>query len=52
VRRVQTQLFALYENGAIRPRVMRSFPLERFAEALALVNSGSVTGKVVLTTAT
>ena len=51
VRRVQTELFGLYASGAIRPRVMRSFPLERFAEALALVKSGSVTGKVVLTTA-
>ena len=51
VRRVQTDLFGLFASGAIRPRVMRSFPLERFAEALALVKSGSVTGKVVLTTA-
>jgi NADPH2:quinone reductase len=51
VRRVQMELFELYVKGAIRPRVMRSFPLERFAEALALVKSGSVQGKVVLTTA-
>lgn len=51
VRRVQMELFELYAKGAIRPRVMRSFPLERFAEALALVKSGSVQGKVVLTTA-
>ena len=51
VRRVQTELFGLYENGAIHPRVMRSFPLERFAEALDLVKRGSVQGKVVLTTA-
>ena len=50
VRRVQTELFELYENGAIHPRVMRSFPLERFAEALALVRDGRVQGKVVLTT--
>ena len=51
VRCVQMELFELYVKGAIRPRVMRSFPLERFAEALALVRSGSVQGKVVLTTA-
>lgn len=51
VRRVQAELFELYAKGAIRPRVMRSFPLEGFAEALALVKSGSVQGKVVLTTA-
>lgn len=50
VRRVQAELFALYDSGAIRPRVMRSFPLARFAEALELVSSGSVQGKVVLTT--
>jgi len=50
VRRVQTELFGLYASGAIRPRIMRTFPLARFAEALALVRSGSVQGKVVLTT--
>lgn len=50
VRRVQTELFGLYAQGPIRPRVMRSFPLERFAEALELVRRGSVQGKVVLTT--
>jgi NADPH2:quinone reductase len=50
VRRVQTELFGLYAHGAIRPRIMRSFPLERFAEALELVRRGSVQGKVVLTT--
>ena len=51
VRRVQTELFDLYAQGAIRPRIMRSFPLARFAEALELVRRGSVQGKVVLTTA-
>jgi NADPH2:quinone reductase len=51
VRRVQTELFGLYAIGAIRPRVMRSFPLGRFAEALDLVKRGRVQGKVVLTTA-
>lgn len=51
VRRVQAELFGLYASGAIRPRIMRTFPLERFAEALDLVRRGSVQGKVVLTTA-
>ncbi len=50
VRGVQTELFVLYTGGAIRPRIMRSFPLERFAEALDLVRRGNVQGKVVLTT--
>lgn len=51
VRRVQMELFDLYASGAIRPRIMRSFPLERFVEALALIKGGNVQGKVVLTTA-
>jgi len=50
VRRVQSELFGLYAGGAIRPRIMRTFALERFAEALELVRSGRVLGKVVLTT--
>ncbi|HYD94523.1 MAG TPA: NADPH:quinone oxidoreductase family protein [Noviherbaspirillum sp.] len=50
VRRVQDELFALYEAGKLRPNVMRAFPMDRFAEALSLVKNGKVNGKVVLTT--
>ncbi|WP_292934198.1 NADPH:quinone oxidoreductase family protein [Noviherbaspirillum sp.] len=50
VRRVQDELFALYTDGKIKPNVMRSFPMEEFATALALVKAGKVQGKVVLTT--
>ncbi len=50
VRRVQTELFELYQAGKLRPAVMQSFPLEEFAAALKLVSDGKVQGKVVLTT--
>lgn len=49
VAEAQQKLFALQARGAIRPNVMQTFPLERFAEAMALVEAGEVTGKVVLT---
>ncbi|MCG5239935.1 NADPH:quinone oxidoreductase family protein [Azospirillum doebereinerae] len=48
VRRVQTELFDLYESGAIRPKVMESLPFEDYARALQMVRDGKVTGKVVL----
>ncbi|ALG72609.1 NADPH:quinone oxidoreductase [Azospirillum thiophilum] len=48
VRRVQTELFDLYTAGAIRPKVMKSFAFEDYAQALGLVREGKVTGKVVL----
>jgi NADPH2:quinone reductase len=50
VRRVQQELFALYQAGKIRPNVMQTFALQDFAEALALVKAGKVQGKAVLTT--
>jgi NADPH2:quinone reductase len=48
---VRQQLFDLYSAGKIKPYVMATFPLERYAEALALVKGRKVIGKVVLTTA-
>jgi len=50
VRRVQDELFAMYEEGKLKPQVMRNFPMEGFAEALDLVARGEVRGKVVLST--
>jgi NADPH2:quinone reductase len=50
LRAVQRELFDLHAAGRIRPRVMATFPLERYAEALALVRDRKVIGKVVLTT--
>jgi NADPH2:quinone reductase len=50
VRRVQTELFSLYEASRLRPEVMQTFPIEQFASALDLLGSGEVRGKLVLTT--
>lgn len=48
VQRVQQELFALYEQGRIKPRVMARFPLAAYREALAMVHDRRVIGKVVL----
>lgn len=50
VQRVQDELFALYEQGKLKPNVMQRFALDDFVAALALVKEGKVQGKVVLTT--
>ncbi|NKX44391.1 NADPH:quinone oxidoreductase family protein [Roseicyclus persicicus] len=44
-----SELMALYAAGRIRPHVSATFPLERAAEALALLKSRRSTGKVVVT---
>lgn len=43
------ELFSLYEAGKIRPRISASYPLERAAEALNVLQDRKVLGKVVLT---
>jgi NADPH2:quinone reductase len=48
VRRVQQQIYALYAEGKLKPLVSETFPLERFAEALARFGARSVVGKMVL----
>jgi len=48
VQRVQQQLFALYEQGKLKPHVMARYPLSRYREALATVRDRRVLGKVVL----
>lgn len=48
VRRVQQEIFALYEAGKLKPHVMAAFPLERYREALATVRDRNVLGKVIL----
>jgi NADPH2:quinone reductase len=48
VQRVQERLFALYEQGKVRPHVMASFPLGAYREALATVRDRRVLGKIVL----
>lgn len=48
VRAVQADLFRLWHEGAVRPRVMRAFPFGEAAEALDLVSLGKVQGKAVI----
>lgn len=43
-------LFAMYAEGKIKPRISASLPLERAAEALVMMQERKVMGKVVLTT--
>lgn len=43
-------LFRLYGEGKVRPRISARFPLERAAEALRLMEARKVMGKVVITT--
>ena len=43
------ELFALYEKGAIRPRVSKTFPLDQSGAAIAWVAGRNALGKVVVT---
>jgi NADPH2:quinone reductase len=43
------ELFGLYEKGAIRPRVSKTFPLEQAGEAIAWLSQRKAMGKVVVT---
>lgn len=43
------ELLALYEKGAIRPRVSRHFPLAQSGEAIAWLAGRKAVGKVVVT---
>lgn len=45
------ELFALYEEGAIRPHVSSVYPLDRFGEAFAEIAERRARGKVVITLA-
>jgi NADPH2:quinone reductase len=48
VARVQQELFDLHVAGKIDPYVSRTFPLERFKDALSLLRDGKAQGKLVL----
>jgi NADPH:quinone reductase-like Zn-dependent oxidoreductase len=41
-------LAALYDGGALRPVLDRTFPFEKTVEALAFVEQGHAKGKVVV----
>ncbi|GAC1327611.1 MAG: NADPH:quinone oxidoreductase family protein [Candidatus Dormibacteria bacterium] len=45
---VAAKLFALYEEGRIKPHISATYPLSRAPEALKAVTSGRTTGKVIL----
>lgn len=49
-RALRQQLLDMCSAGKLKPHVMATFPLERYAEALALLRERKVIGKVVLTT--
>lgn len=42
------ELFSLYEDGKIRPRVTARFPLDKAGDALEMLESRKATGKIVL----
>ncbi|MFN4088770.1 MAG: NADPH:quinone oxidoreductase family protein [Alphaproteobacteria bacterium] len=48
VRDLYAEMFALFEQGKFAPLTWRALPLDRFAEALRLVENRSVMGKIVL----
>jgi NADPH2:quinone reductase len=43
------ELFALYEKGAIRPRISKTFSLEQAGDAIAWISERKALGKVVVT---
>lgn len=43
-----SELFELYEQGKIKPRITASMPLEHAAKALSLIEQRKATGKIVL----
>ncbi|VTU45294.1 Crotonyl-CoA reductase (plasmid) [Variovorax sp. SRS16] len=45
----QQEIFRLYEQGALKPKIAGVLPLARAGEALAKLESGQVSGKYVLT---
>jgi len=50
VRRIQMDMYELYEKGRLTPHVMHVYPLAQFADALEAIENGRVQGKVVLST--
>ena len=44
-----TKLLQLYRDGAIKPRIDRSFPFEQASDAHAYIDAGQNVGKVLLT---
>ena len=49
VRDAYARLFALYEQGKLKPHVMAQYPMAQYAVAMHLVQDRKVLGKVVIT---
>lgn len=49
VRKAYDHLFALYEQGKLKPRVMAAYPMREYLTALHMVKDRKVLGKVVMT---
>ena len=49
VRDAYARLFALYEQGKLKPHVMAQYPMADYAQAMHLVQDRKVLGKVVIT---
>ena len=49
VRKAYEHLFALYEQGRIKPHVMAAYPMSDYLAALNMVKDRKVLGKVVIT---
>jgi NADPH2:quinone reductase len=45
-----SELFAFAEAGKLKPLVMATYPLERWADALRLIQDRQARGRLVLTT--
>lgn len=50
VRRIQNDMYSLYQQGRLTPHVMHTAPLVEFADALEALEAGRVNGKMVLCT--
>ena len=48
VRALIGELFALYDQGKLKPEVTRTFPLEQFAPAMGLIERRESIGKIAL----
>ena len=48
VHRGQAEMTRLYREGKLAPHIHQCFPLDKIAEAIAVVEDRSITGKVVL----
>lgn len=45
---VQTDIFRLWEEGFVKPQLMKEFPFEELPTALDLISEGKVRGKAVI----